>query len=95
MVPVPVPEKSRDSGPGIPGFSRSRSRHRECLACSFGKECVIGENLGKGELGESKDRQGITSTVPINYLWAFCFSCDRVTHLHCKGYCTEGFIRLN
>jgi len=65
---------------------------RDEITCSFGKDCVLKEKTGKGEIGDSKDSTGKVQRGPLNYSWVFCFSCNCISHLYCQGYSTQVFI---
>jgi len=65
---------------------------RDEIICSFGKDCILKEKTGKGELGDIKDSTGKVQRGPLNYSWVFCFSCNCISHLYCQGYSTQAFI---
>jgi hypothetical protein len=65
------------------------------ISCSFGKECLMGEKVGKGEIGDMKREDGEIYHVPLNYSWVFCFGCNNIAHLHCMGYSTKAFKEMS
>lgn len=61
------------------------------VICSKGKNCEIGVNIGKGEMGETTEPGGHVTVRPIAYNWVFCYTCNRIWHLYCQDYRTSEF----